>query len=116
MKTHKGSCHCGVVTWEVEADIKEVIECNCSHCARKGFLLFFAPASQFKLLSGKDNLTEYRFNKKNIAHLFCKTCGVQSFGRSKDMEGNETVAVNARCVSDLDLDSLKINKVDGKSW
>jgi hypothetical protein len=32
--------------------------------------LAFAPRSQFKLLKGEDNLTEYRFNKEAIAHLF----------------------------------------------
>ncbi len=116
MKKHNGSCHCQTVTWEAEADIDEVMECNCSHCSRKGFLLKFIPASQFKLLSGEDNLTEYRFNKKHIAHRFCQTCGVQSFGRGKDQEGNETIALNVRCIPDLDIDTLKINKFDGKSY
>lgn len=113
---HQGSCHCQAVTWEAEADIDEVMECNCSHCSRKGFLLKFVPASQFKLLSGEDNLTEYRFNKKHIAHLFCKTCGVQSFARGKDQEGNETIALNVRCIPDLDKNSLKVNEFDGKSY
>ena len=116
MKKHQGSCHCQAITWEAEADIDEVMECNCSHCSRKGFLLKFIPADKFNLRSGENNLQEYRFNKKQIAHLFCKTCGVQSFGRGKDQESNETVALNVRCIPDLNIESLKIKKVDGKSW
>jgi len=113
---HKGSCHCQAVTWEAEADISEAMECNCSHCSRKGLLLAFIPADKFELKSGEDNLQEYRFNKKHIAHLFCKTCGVQSFSRGKDQEGNETIALNVRCIPDVDIESLKINKFDGKNY
>ena len=65
------------------SDIGTVISCNCSHCARKGFLLTFIPPEQFELLSGEDALTEYRFNTHNIAHLFCRDCGAQPFARGK---------------------------------
>lgn len=116
MTTHKGSCHCGAVTYTVEADIDTVMECNCSHCSRKGFLLNFVPAEQFTLLSGEDSLTEYRFNKKHISHLFCKICGVQCFGKGTGPDGKATVAVNVRTLPDVDPSSLTIQKVDGKSY
>lgn len=81
----------------------------------KGFLLEFIPAEHFKLLSGEDALTEYRFNKKRIAHLFCKHCGVESFARGARPDGTKTVAINLRCIDDLDLAALTIVNVDGKS-
>jgi hypothetical protein len=115
-KTHVGGCHCGKVRYEVETGLEKVISCNCSHCSKKGFLLTFVPAGRFRLLSGADDLAEYRFNKKAIAHLFCKTCGVQSFGRGSDQNGNEVIAVNVRCLDDVDIDALEIAKVDGKSF
>ncbi len=116
MKTYAGSCHCGSVKFEVDTNLAKVLDCNCSHCARKGFLLTFVPASQFRLLQGKEMLTEYRFNRKFIAHLFCKTCGVQGFGRGKDAQENETIAVNVRCLDGVELISLKPEFFDGKSW
>ncbi|MFZ2252561.1 MAG: GFA family protein [Minisyncoccia bacterium] len=116
MKTHTGSCHCGAVTFTVAADIEKVMECNCSHCARKGFLLTFIPKEQFVLLAGEDNLTEYLFNKKHIHHFFCKTCGVQAFGSALGEDGKETVAINVRCLPDVDLATLTIEKFDGKSY
>lgn len=116
MQTYHGSCHCGAVKYEVEADLSKVIECNCSHCARKGFLLTFVPASQFRLLSGEESLTEYRFNKKVIAHLFCKVCGVQGFSRGQDEQGNATLAVNVRALEGVDMSSLKPAFIDGKNW
>ena len=33
---YKGSCHCGRIRFEVEGEMGDVIECNCSHCSRKG--------------------------------------------------------------------------------
>jgi len=116
MKTYTGGCHCGAVQFKADADIEAAMACTCSHCAQKGFLLAFIPATQFHLTAGEDNLTEYRFNKKHIAHLFCKTCGVQSFGRGTDKEGNATIALNVRCLNDFDIDTLTINKVNGKDF
>ncbi len=116
MQTHTGACHCGTVTFEVTTDLEKVIECNCSHCEKKGLLLTFVPETSFVLKSGADMLTEYRFNKKFIAHLFCKVCGVQPIGRAKNQEGVETVAVNVRCLDDVDITVVTRTPVDGKSW
>jgi hypothetical protein len=38
---HQGSCHCGRIAFEADTEIETVMECNCSHCARKGYLLHF---------------------------------------------------------------------------
>ncbi|NCN52554.1 GFA family protein [Candidatus Parcubacteria bacterium] len=115
-QTYVGGCHCGKVQYEVDMNLENVMECNCSHCAKKGFLLSFVPATQFRLLRGEDALSEYRFNKKHIAHLFCTTCGVESFARGTDKEGAETIMINARCLDDVVPDTLTITKVDGKNF
>src|SRR5438105_3233677 len=100
MQKYIGGCHCEVVKFEVETDLGFNIECNCSHCDIKGLILNFVPATQFKLLSGEDNLIEYRFNKHAIQHLSCKTCAVQSFGRGKRAD-EHMVAINLRCLKDF---------------
>jgi hypothetical protein len=116
MQKYQGSCHCEAVTFEVEMELTSAMECNCSHCFRKGFLLSFIPEAQFTLLTGQDMLTEYRFNKKHIAHLFCKVCGTQAFGKGVAPDGTATIAVNVRCLKDIDVSSLSITQVDGKSF
>src|SRR5687768_16117972 len=80
-KTYSGGCHCGKVRYEVTADLSQVMECNCSICAKKASLLTFVGPDQFKLLSGESEVSDYQFNTKNIHHLFCKTCGIHSFAR-----------------------------------
>mgnify|MGYP001173713277 CR=1 FL=1 len=114
MKTHNGSCHCGAVTFTITGEITNGLACNCSYCVRKGTLLAFFPASEFTILSGKDNLTEYRFNKMVISHLFCKTCGVQGFGKGTTPDGSATVAINVRCLEGIDLDTLPVTTYNGK--
>src|SRR5215469_1373579 len=58
-QTYSGGCQCGKVRYEVELELGEVIACNCSRCGRLGSLLAFAPKSQFKLLSGEEDLATY---------------------------------------------------------
>jgi hypothetical protein len=54
-------------------------------------------------------------DQKNIHHLFCSTCGVRSFGRGTGPDGKKMVAVDVRCVDDLDVESLDVQWYDGKS-
>ena len=58
----------------------------------------------------------YHFNNKETDHIFCKTCGTASYGSGSDGEGNVMMAINVRCLDDVNLDALKINHVDGKSF
>jgi hypothetical protein len=114
-KKYLGGCHCGKVRYEVTADLSKLYACNCSICSKKGFLLTFAGTDQLTLLSGEDVLTDYQFNKKNVHHLFCSVCGIQSFGRGKGPDGKEMVAVNARCLDGVDFAALPVESFDGKS-
>lgn len=81
-----------------------------------GFLLAFSPKSSFQLKSGDAALTEYLFNKKAIQHLFCNTCGVESFAYGKMPDGSPTVAINVNCLEGVDPRALKSQHVDGKSY
>lgn len=115
MQNYSGGCQCGAVRYQVSADIGEVISCNCSRCAKMGWLLTFVPASAFHLKSGKDAVTEYLFNNKHVHHLFCSTCGVESYAYGKGPGGADMVAINVRCLDDVDPDGFKVKKIDGRS-
>ena len=116
MQTYSGGCQCGKVRYEVQMDIGEVLACNCSRCGRLGSLLAFAPTTQFKLLSGDADLTKFEFNKHMIQHQFCSTCGIQSFAiGTHPKTGAKLAAINVRCLDGVDVDALKVKKVDGRS-
>lgn len=113
MSKHHGSCHCGAVTFEVDADLDQPTACNCSMCRRSGTLLVFVPDGSFHQLSGEEALKDYQFGKKHIHHLFCTTCGIKPFAWGLDQEGKRMYAVNVRCVDGVDVQAIEPRWYDG---
>lgn len=114
-KTYEGSCHCKKVRFEVTATIDRASACNCSICSRVGWLMVSVPPSQFKLLSGEGEQTDYQFGRKSMHHLFCTACGIHAYGTFT--QGDQAkVIVNLRCLEGLDVDKLPVETFDGKSY
>ena len=111
---YSGSCHCGHIAFEVEGEFSEVMECNCSHCSRKVYLLWFVPRSQLRLKSPMESMSTYKFNKHVISHHFCPNCGCAPFGFGV-RSGAAMAEVNVRCLEGLELTTLKRVPVDGRS-
>jgi hypothetical protein len=115
MPTHKGSCHCGRVAFEVDGEIDGAMSCNCSICQRKGSLLWFVPHDRLRLLTADDAASTYKFNRHVIAHRFCPTCGIHPYGEGTDPKGNRMAAINIRCLEGIELESIPVKKFDGRS-
>ncbi|MDD5084016.1 MAG: GFA family protein [Candidatus Moranbacteria bacterium] len=113
MKKYLGGCHCGLVRYEVETELTDALSCNCSHCSKKGLVLVFVDKEKFKLLSGRENLTEYFFNKKAIRHLFCDVCGTESFAEGVTFP---KVAINVRCLDGIDMKTVQTKDFNGKDY
>ncbi len=113
-RTYRGGCHCGQVRYETTTDLAMVVSCNCSICAKRGALWTFVKPEQFALRSGEEDLADYQFNKKVIHHLFCSCCGIESFARGKAPDGSEMVAINVRCLDEVDIAALTLAPFDGK--
>jgi hypothetical protein len=112
---YKGSCHCGRIAFEVEGDLKGAMACNCSMCQRKGSLLWFVPRDRFTLLTAREDMGTYLFNKHVLEHQFCPTCGIHPFAEGVDPKGNEMAAVNVRCLEGIELGSVPVQHFDGRS-
>ena len=115
MTTHTGGCHCGRVRFEVDApaDI-EAYRCNCSICRMTGHLHLHVSAKDFRLLSGKDDLTTYTFNTGVARHHFCRHCGVKSFYVPRSHP--EGISVNVNCLDESTIASLTETLFDGANW
>ena len=112
---YRGSCHCGMVAFEVEGEIKSAMACNCSMCQRKGALLWFVPRDAFHLLTEEAAAHVYEFNKHAIKHRFCPTCGVHPYADGTDSKGSRMAAVNVRCLEGIDLEAIPLTHFDGRS-
>ena len=112
---YKGGCHCGKIAFEVDGDLKQAMQCNCSICTKRGYLLWFVPRRQLRLSTPESNMTTYLFNKKVIQHRFCPVCGCAPFGEGENSKtGETTAAVNVRCLENVDVGQLTIMPFDGR--
>lgn len=113
--THRGSCHCGAVRFEVRAPAHLTAQrCNCSICAKTAFLHLIVPGADFTLLAGADRLTTYTFNTGVARHLFCATCGVKSFYVPRS--NPDGWSVNLRCLDPGTVESVVFEEFDGQNW
>ncbi len=111
---YEGSCHCGLVTFEVEtSDSVEVENCNCSICQMSGFLHLIVPKENFRLITGENNLSTYKFNTGVAEHKFCKVCGIKSFYIPRS--NPDGVDVNLRCLK-VKPKNIKVIDFDGQNW
>jgi hypothetical protein len=113
--THRGGCHCGAVRFEVDAPSDlEVWSCNCSMCAKTAFLHLIVPGSHFRLLTPREHIATYTFNTKVAKHMFCKTCGIESFYVPRS--NPDGYSVNVRCLDEGTVTSMDVKPFDGRNW
>ncbi len=111
----RGGCHCVAVEYEVMVSRQLIVhDCNCSICSKSGYIHLIVSAKDFRLLSGKDKLNDYRFNTALARPLYCSHCGIKSFYVPRSHP--DDFSVNANC---LDLPAeveLTVEAFDGQNW
>ena len=115
MQWHRGGCHCGAVAFEVQAPQEvELVDCNCSMCAKTGYLHLIVAKKDFKLLRGEQVITTYQFNTGAAKHLFCSVCGIKSFYVPRSHP--DGYSVNARCLDAGTVTGMRTIACDGRDW
>jgi hypothetical protein len=110
----RGGCHCGRIAFEVQGQPERMIECNCSICAKKGYLHWIVPRERFHLITPADNLATYSFNAGVARHHFCPNCGVAPFYIPRS--DPDRIDVNVRCLDGVELAQLAVEHFDGRNW
>ena len=111
----EGGCHCGAVRFAIDVDPPiELLDCNCSICAKSGYLHLNVPHGQFSLLKGESERASYRFGTGAAEHLFCKTCGIKSFYQPRSHP--DCWSVNFRCLDPGHGYEPLIRHFDGQDW
>lgn len=112
-----GRCHCNGIHFELDTEtIVAAVHCNCSICSRRAVLMsepYFSP-TEMKNLQGKELLTLYQFGDHMVNHYFCSRCGVYPFHETTEKPGY--YRLNLACIAGLDLGSLHIREIDGRSY
>jgi hypothetical protein len=114
MDVHRGRCHCGAVEIEAEGTLEGLVYCNCSYCARAGYIHWNVPPERFRLIRGESELTTYQFGTRTSENRFCRTCGISPFRKSRS--DPDQVDVNVRCLEGVDPESFPVETFDGIHW
>jgi hypothetical protein len=122
MTLYSGSCHCGVVRFEIDAEIDHVRSCDCSVCSKRGALTFRVPKEKLRLLTPWTGLSLYQWGSRTAKDYFCLVCGILTFRRPSDPTPQELRdgvqpfdgwAVNVRCLRDVDLAAMPVRRIYG---
>jgi hypothetical protein len=117
MKAHLGSCHCGVVRFEVQLDLSNsgASRCNCTICTKAGLTGANVKPDAFRLLAGETELVTYEHGHKVSKRYFCRTCGMHAFARGHlEVLGGAFVSINVNCLDDVDVGKLELKYWDGR--
>ena len=115
MVTCSGGCHCGRVKFDIRIPENVVVHrCNCSICQKSAYLHLIVAADHFKLLSGEEDLVDYRFHTGVARHLFCGHCGIKSFYIPRSHP--DSFSVNLNCVNLPEAVDVSIEAFDGRNW
>ncbi|MCP5425290.1 MAG: GFA family protein [Gammaproteobacteria bacterium] len=76
---YRGSCLCGVVTYEIDGELGDGYFCHCSRCRKASGSAYAANArllpNQFRVLTGQESLKSYYHPASGLTRKFCAECG-----------------------------------------
>lgn len=102
LQRYRANCHCGSFVYEIDLPkVESVHECNCSLCAKKGYL-WVRPemCDSLTFVKGKeDDLTSYTFGSEKIHHKFCPHCGTGLLGKMQTGSDQTGYGFNVRRIS-----------------
>jgi hypothetical protein len=115
MTNHRGTCHCGAVAFECDADLTTASRCNCSICTKLMWTGVLIKPAQFRLVKGEAELGSYAWGHKVSTRYFCKHCGTPVFGKGHlDVLGGDFVSINCNALDDSDPHQLPLRHWDGR--
>lgn len=108
----KGSCHCGSVDWQLEAEPITATSCNCTVCSRYGVLWAYGIEGQGIEVSDRTNIY---IPGAHLGFHFCGNCACLAYWRTLNPgdDGQHRVAVNLRLAELKAVSTVPIRHFDG---
>lgn len=111
MARYSGSCHCGAVRFEIEAEPTEMTTCDCTLCVKKNALMIRIAQSALTITAGTADVATFQWNTGVARHHFCKRCGIYTFHRKR--ADPASFGVNVFCLDGFDRSQIPTRATDG---
>lgn len=103
VERYHGACACGAVRFEVTLDATSATRCICARCRGADLMIVYADGADFRLITGRDALTEPMQDAMTPHHFFCGRCGEAAFGMPTLVvdpiaEEPARVSINVECL------------------
>jgi hypothetical protein len=108
LKTFKGSCHCGAVSYEADLDLSRGTgRCNCTFCLKNRAWGIYIKPDAFRLAPGSEEGVSYLKNPQAPVKYHCGRCGVLTHGRvDADYMGGAFVCIFVTTLDDVSPEEL----------
>jgi hypothetical protein len=85
---HRGSCLCRSVQYEIESDLKAVVNCHCRFCRKAHGALFtpllFTQFSNLTISEGAEFVARYHIDRLDADRCFCAKCGTRLYNHAPE--------------------------------
>ncbi|MEM7000300.1 MAG: GFA family protein [Pseudomonadota bacterium] len=109
--TIAGTCHCGAVGFEIDAEPQALVDCNCTTCRRLGALWGHIDQQAFRRTRAGTTIA-YMHGDRMLAFHTCTQCGCTTHWENHHPE-NTHMAVNFRMCEPDDVARFNVRKFDG---
>ena len=112
-----GECHCGAVSFELDAQLEWLTQCNCSICRRLGAVWAHAQINEIRVTAEEGATLAYSWGDKQLAFHTCKTCGSTTHWENLNPQESSFMAVNSRLADPGQISALRVRQFDGaETW
>ena len=110
------ACHCGRATIRLPRKPDYINQCNCSLCAKTGWLGIYYASDELMIAGEFDGYVRSDLRQTYLTILRCRTCGIATHWEPLTPPPHERMGVNARLVDPALLDGVEVREIDGASW
>jgi hypothetical protein len=110
------ACHCGRATITLPRRPDYVNRCNCSLCAKSGWIGIYYASSELKIAGTFDEYVRTDIKQPFLRILRCDTCGSPTHWEPLTAPPHDRMGINARLVDPELLEGVEVREVDGASW
>ncbi|QFT33073.1 GFA family protein [Roseibium porphyridii] len=112
-----GSCHCGAVSFEMNAVPRYAVECNCSICRSLGTVWGHGQAADITIHAAPEATISYSRGEKELAFHTCRTCGSTTHWEAVKGDAVGRLAVNLRLAEPGTIEAIGHRYFDGaETW